>query len=62
MKKSTGILFSFTFFLLGIIIGFTFSPVKAGLSIGNNNGNNNGNASTFENGKKFGSSIDENEF
>lgn len=39
MRKSTGFLLSAAMLLLGIIVGFLFSPVKGGLSIGNNSGN-----------------------
>ncbi len=39
MKKSTGFLLSTAMLLLGIIVGFLFSPVKGGLNIGNNSGN-----------------------
>lgn len=39
MRKSTGILLSATMLLLGIILGFLLSPIKGGLSIGNNSGN-----------------------
>lgn len=39
MRKSTGILLSVVMLLLGIIMGFLFSPIKGGLNIGNNSGN-----------------------
>ena len=39
MHKSTGFLLSAAMLFLGIIIGFVLSPIKSGLSIGNNSGN-----------------------
>ncbi|HEX3037551.1 MAG TPA: hypothetical protein VHO94_00980 [Oscillospiraceae bacterium] len=39
MKKSTCFLLTALFFLLGIVTGFMFSPVKHGINIGNNSGN-----------------------
>ena len=38
--KTTLILLSVVCFLLGVILGFVFSPIKKGISIGNNSGNN----------------------
>lgn len=38
--KTTLILLSVVCFLLGVVLGFAFSPIKKGISIGNNSGNN----------------------
>jgi len=40
MKKSTVVFTSAFFFLLGVVLGFVFAPIKKGLYIGNNSGNN----------------------
>lgn len=31
----------FALFLLGVVVGFMFAPIKKGVKIGNNSGNNN---------------------
>lgn len=35
-------------FLLGVVVGFMFAPIKKGVKIGNNSGNNNGNNNVGE--------------
>ena len=39
MKRSTAFLFAALTLMTGMVLGFLFSPVKGGISIGNNNGN-----------------------
>lgn len=43
MKKKSPVLLCTTFFLLGVVLGFLFAPIKNGVSIGNNSGNNSAN-------------------
>lgn len=42
MEKTVKILFAIIFLLLGVIIGFLWSPVKRGVYCGNHNGNSYG--------------------
>jgi len=58
MKIRTAFLMSTLFFLLGIILGFLFAPIKKGLYIGNYSGNNN-NCSSTKDADEF---IDEDAF
>ncbi len=39
MRKLTAFLMCTTLFSFGVILGFLLSPVKEGISIGNNSGN-----------------------